>query len=122
MTLLEDTSVLVLGLGESGLAMARWAARSGARVRVWDSRETPPNAALLHTHVPAAELLSGALDAAAIGAATLLLKSPGLAPGDARIAAPLAAAAARGAVIANELELFNDALAELQAARGYAPK
>ena len=26
--------VLVLGLGESGLAMARWCARDGARVRV----------------------------------------------------------------------------------------
>ncbi|MEO7008766.1 MAG: Mur ligase family protein, partial [Caldimonas sp.] len=119
---LQDTSVLVLGLGESGLAMARWAARSGARVRVWDSRETPPNAALLHTHVPVAELLSGALDAAAIGDATLLLKSPGLAPNDARIAAPLAAAVALGAVAANELELFNQALVDLQASRGYAPK
>ena len=122
MNSLQNASVLVLGLGESGLAMARWAARSGARVRVWDSRETPPNAALLRAHVPAAGLLSGALDAAAIGDATVLLKSPGLAPDDARIAAPLAAAVARGVVVANELELFNHALAELQASRGYAPK
>ena len=35
--------VLVLGLGESGLAMARWCARHGARVRVADTREAPAN-------------------------------------------------------------------------------
>ena len=44
---LKNTSVLVLGLGESGLAMARWCARFGASVRVWDSREAPPHAAAL---------------------------------------------------------------------------
>ena len=33
---LNDVDVLVLGLGASGLAMARWCARHGARVRVWD--------------------------------------------------------------------------------------
>ena len=57
---LQGTTVLVLGLGESGLAMARWAARCGAVVRVWDSRETAPNAAALAEHVPAAQLLRGA--------------------------------------------------------------
>ena len=47
-------TTLVLGLGESGLAMARWSARHGAEVRVWDSRAEPPNAAALATHLPAA--------------------------------------------------------------------
>ena len=41
---LQDRHVLVLGLGHSGLAMARWCARVGARVTVWDSREAPPQA------------------------------------------------------------------------------
>ena len=31
---LRDRTVLVLGLGDSGLAMARWCARQGANVRV----------------------------------------------------------------------------------------
>ena len=35
---LNGLTVLVLGLGDSGLAMARWCARCGATVRVWDSR------------------------------------------------------------------------------------
>jgi hypothetical protein len=38
-------NVLVLGLGESGLAMVRWCVRHGAAVRVWDSRDQPPHAA-----------------------------------------------------------------------------
>jgi UDP-N-acetylmuramoylalanine--D-glutamate ligase len=37
----EGKNALVLGLGESGLAMALWLARSGARVRVADTREAP---------------------------------------------------------------------------------
>ena len=45
---LRDQTVLVLGLGDSGLAMARWCARHGAAaLRVADSRERPPQAAAL---------------------------------------------------------------------------
>jgi len=43
----------VLGLGESGLAMARWCARAGARVTVWDSRDAPPQLAALREHLRA---------------------------------------------------------------------
>ncbi|HEY4958763.1 MAG TPA: hypothetical protein VII31_13205, partial [Caldimonas sp.] len=57
---------LVLGLGESGLAMARWLARDGGAVRVWDSRAEPPQAAALATHVPHAQRVAGPLDAAAL--------------------------------------------------------
>ena len=49
---LKDLTVLVLGLGESGLAMARWSARCGATVRVWDSREAPPQLAALRGQLP----------------------------------------------------------------------
>ena len=36
---LKDKNVLVLGLGESGLACALWCVRQGARVRVLDTRK-----------------------------------------------------------------------------------
>jgi len=47
MGLFNDLHVLVLGLGQSGLAMARWCARQGARVTVADTREQPPQLAAL---------------------------------------------------------------------------
>ncbi len=122
MNFLDDIDVLVLGLGDSGLAMARWCARRGARVRVWDSRETPPQATALAEQVPGAALLGGDLSDAAFAGVKLVLKSPGLAPGDARIAAPLARAAESGVLVQGELELFVRALADLKEERGYAPK
>ena len=122
MNYLNDLQVLVLGLGESGLAMARWCAGCGAQVRVWDSREDAPNALALAELVPAAELLRGALTDAAFAGVKLVLKSPGLSPLDARIAAPLARAADMGVLVQGELDLFARALADLKLDRGYVPK
>ncbi len=119
---LANLNVLVLGLGESGLAMARWCARFGAAVQVWDSRAEPPQAAALSEAVPAARLISGALGAEQLAGVQLVLKSPGLAPDDARIAPLLDAARATGIAVGCELDLFTRALADLQAERGYAPK
>lgn len=126
MNFLQGISVLVLGLGESGLAMARWCASCGADVRVWDSRDAPPLAAALAEHVPAAVSLRGPLVGTslddALADAKLVLKSPGLAPSDERIAPTLARAASTGIPVWTELDLFARALADLKAARGYAPK
>ena len=119
---LKNTTVLVLGLGESGLAMARWCARFGATVRVWDTRETPANAAALAQHVPAAQWLRGPLTDAAFVGVRLVLKSPGLSPFDERIAEPLNRAAETGVMVQGELDLFAHALADLKIERGYAPK
>jgi UDP-N-acetylmuramoylalanine--D-glutamate ligase len=118
---LQGLTVLVLGLGDSGLAMARWCARHGARVRVWDSREAPPQAAALALAAPQAVLHTGALEAPLLDDVQLVLKSPGLAPRDERIAPRLAAARARGVGVQGELGLFAHALADLHAARGYTP-
>lgn len=124
---LKDLSVLVLGLGDSGLAMARWCARHGAHVRVWDSREAPPQAAALALAAPEAVLMTGPLPAERLegtgdlAEVKLILKSPGLAPSDERIAPLLAAARARGLAVQGELDLFARALADLKAERRYVP-
>ncbi|MDR2851988.1 MAG: UDP-N-acetylmuramoyl-L-alanine--D-glutamate ligase, partial [Burkholderiaceae bacterium] len=117
MNFLRDASVLVLGLGDSGLAMARWCVRHGAAaVRVWDSRAQPPQAAALRAELPQVECLFGAeLGARVPEGVTLLLKSPGLMPHDARIAPLLAAARAAGLAVLGELDLFARALADLKA-------
>lgn len=119
---LKNLSVLVLGLGESGLAMARWCVRHGATVQVWDSRETPPHAAVLAAELTQVRLFSGELTAETLGDVKMVLKSPGLSPSDARIAPLLNAARNIGLAIGGELDLFARALADLKAERRYEPK
>ena len=120
---LQGQSVLVLGLGLSGLAMARWCARHGARVTVWDSRAQPPQAPALAADCPGAVLRCGeAPGPEALEGMHWLLKSPGLFPHDPAVAPLLQAAQARGLRCGGELDLFTAALAELKADSGYAPQ
>ena len=114
---LRDQSILVLGLGDSGLAMCAWARRYGASVKVWDSRENPPQLQALHEQIPGVEFFSGELTAEHLAGVQLVLKSPGLSPRDARLAAVYAS----GVPVQGELDLFAAALAELKAERRYAP-
>ena len=119
---LTGSDVLILGLGSSGLAMARWCTRFGARVSVWDSRESPPQAEALREHCPQALLASGELAAERLHGLHWVLKSPGLAPHDARIAPVWRGAAEAGIRTGGELDLFVLALAELETDAGYAPQ
>ena len=121
-SLLAGAQVLVLGLGESGLAMAAWCARMGARVRVWDSRELPPGEQALRRAVPDATSVRGPLTDEAFHGVKLVLKSPGLSPLDERIREPLQRVAAAGIPVQGELDLFVAALADLKASQGYSPR
>lgn len=114
--------VLVLGLGESGLAMARWCARHGAQVRVADTREAPANLPALRAHVPDAEFVGGPFAVSLLDGVTLVAISPGLSPLDANVAALLSAANTHSVPVWGEIELFARALAGLKAAQGYAPR
>ena len=122
---LQDQHVLILGLGVSGLAMARWCASLGARVTVADTRETPPRLAQLHADLPQARFVAAPLDAALFetlnqgDAVRAIFKSPGLAP--TQTAALFIAANAYGISATGELALFSQALAELKTELGYAP-
>ncbi len=119
---LQGLKVLVLGLGDSGLAMAAWVQRCGGQARVWDSREQPPQLERLRKDLPEVEFFSGLLDEQALDEVQLLLKSPGLAPHDLRIAALLGSARQQGLPVQGELDLFAQALADLKQERGYAPQ
>ncbi len=119
---LHGLKVLVLGLGDSGLAMAAWVQRCGGQTRVWDSREQPPQLERLRQELPEVGFFSGLLDAQALDGVQLLLKSPGLAPHDPRIAALLGSARQQGLAVQGELDLFAQALADLKQERGYAPQ
>lgn len=103
---LAESLVLVLGVGESGLAMARWCAREGARLRVADSRAQPPGLAVLQAAVPAAEIALGEFDERLLDGVDLVAVSPGI---DLRTAVP-AAARRRGIDVVGEMTLFAQAL------------
>ena len=106
---LNGKHVLVLGLGESGLAMARWLAHAGAIVRVADSRAEPPGAQDLVEHVPQAEMRFGAFDLALLSGIDLIAISPGLSQSE-----PLVQEAKRrGIAMTGEIELFARGLRDL---------
>ncbi|MDP3796701.1 MAG: UDP-N-acetylmuramoyl-L-alanine--D-glutamate ligase [Polaromonas sp.] len=111
---LQDQTVLILGLGASGLAMARWCVRHGALVTVADTREAPTLLATLRQELPAVKFVSGAFtpDLVQGSAVRAVYRSPGLAP--AVIAPVVDAARAMGLPVGGELDLFSRALADLR--------
>jgi UDP-N-acetylmuramoylalanine--D-glutamate ligase len=84
---LKGKRVLVVGLGESGLAMAKWLHRQGAVVRVADSRTNPPNVEALQRVAPGAELLAGPFTPQPFAEAELVALSPGVPKATPEIAA-----------------------------------
>ena len=84
---LRGKRVLVIGLGESGLAMAKWLHRQGALVRVADTRDTPPNIEQLQGVAPGAELLAGPLSQSTFAGMEVVALSPGVAKATPAIAA-----------------------------------
>jgi UDP-N-acetylmuramoylalanine--D-glutamate ligase len=106
---LANKSILVLGLGDTGLAAARWLAARGANVRVADSRDAPPHAAKLHRDLPQVPLANGPFRASSFAGANIIVTSPGV-----PLSEPLVRRAqADGIPVVGDVELFGQALARL---------
>ena len=121
MTPLQGQNILILGLGASGLAMARWCVRCGAQVTVADTREAPPQLDTLQQELPQVRFVAGAFDARLVEGQGLhaVYRSPGLSPET--IAPVLIAASANGISAGGELSLYSMALSAMRASHGYAP-
>jgi UDP-N-acetylmuramoylalanine--D-glutamate ligase len=99
-------TVLVLGLGETGLSLAAWLAGRGARVRAADTRACPPRASEFPALLPGAAVHLGGFPAEIFEGVDLIAISPGVPLDEPAVAA----AAARGVPIVGDVELFADAL------------
>ncbi len=110
---LRGRQVLVLGLGGSGAAMARWALRQGASVRIADSRAEPPGLADLRVHGVDLPLERTDFDPGVLDGADLVAWSPGLSIETGSSGALHAAARERELPVVGELELFSQAICSL---------
>jgi len=110
-------TAVVLGLGQSGLAMARALSEGGAVVRVADTRDDPPMRAALGAELPQVRFTGGTFDRGLLDGATLLALSPGLSPTHSAAAPIVTAAKKAGIDVVGEIELFARALDGLKASR-----
>jgi UDP-N-acetylmuramoylalanine--D-glutamate ligase len=117
----QKPMVLVLGLGESGLAMARWCARHGCRLRVADTREVPPNLSGLEAHGVDADFIGGPFSPVLLEGVELVAISPGLSPLADDLLPLITEAREKDIPVWGELEFFAQALKTLGES-GYAPK
>jgi UDP-N-acetylmuramoylalanine--D-glutamate ligase len=110
---LSNQHVLILGLGISGLSMARWCVRHGANVTVADTREAPPSLAALHIECPRVRFVAGPFseELLALHSWDVIARSPGLPPE--QLVSARAWALQHGAAFVGELELFAQSLNDL---------
>jgi UDP-N-acetylmuramoylalanine--D-glutamate ligase len=109
----EEKKAVVLGMGETGLSMAKWLSRRGANVRAVDSRATPPCLEALKRILPQDRLFTGTCPAEAFAGIDLIAISPGV---------PLAHAFVQQAVqdgipVMGDMEIFASAIRQHGAAK-----
>lgn len=97
-----NASILSVGLGKTGLSVARFLARQGLDFAVADNRAQPPGLNELRAECPAAQVRLGAFAADWFASFATLVVSPGVAVAESAIQA----AAAAGADIIGDIELF----------------
>jgi UDP-N-acetylmuramoylalanine--D-glutamate ligase len=93
---------LVVGLGQTGLACARFLVSQGVSFAVADSREMPPGIDELKSEMPEAPVYLGPFSSELFNRAERLLLSPGVAPQEPVIAE----AVANGVALLGDIELF----------------
>ena len=98
---------LVLGLGDTGLSMAKWLVRAGASVRVADTRASPPRLAALRASLPSVPASCGPLREESFAGVDLIAISPGVPLAEPHVKRAIAA----GTRAVGDVELFAQAAA-----------
>ena len=97
-----DKKRIIVGLGSTGLSVARFLAGRGMPFGVADTRQQPPGLNQLKRFAPMADLYLGELDADVLSSAAELIVSPGIA-----LSTPaLQQARSAGVKLVGDIELF----------------
>lgn len=103
--IVSDRRTLIVGLGKTGLSCVRYLSGQGREIAVADSRLQPPGRDELKAGWPDVPIYLGEFDEELFAGFNELIVSPGIS-----IAEPaIAGAAARGARIRGDIDLFADA-------------
>lgn len=103
--IVSDRRTLIVGLGKTGLSCVRYLSGQGRKIAVADSRLQPPGLDELKAGWPDVPVYLGEFDEELFAGFNELIVSPGIS-----IAEPaIAGAAARGARIRGDIDLFADA-------------
>ena len=95
-------NALIVGLGKTGVSVARHLAARGWQIAVTDTRFDPPGVAELNEIAPNARCGFGAFDAALLSNVDLVVASPGVSPAEPL----LQSARIRGIETVGDIELF----------------
>lgn len=111
----SDNRRIVIGLGKTGLSIARYFSKQGLSFAVADSRKAPPGLEQFQSEFPDIELSLGEFTADQFLSATELVVSPGISLADPAIAA----AKANGVEVSGDIEWFcREAVAPIVAITG----
>jgi len=116
----ESTRFLILGLGESGIAMAKWCLRHGAQTRLLDTRERGTLNEKQRAQLSELEFVGlkdmhfGSWNASMLDNIDVIGISPGLSPITEPAQSILTAAQERGIAVWSEIEFFARGIAALE--------
>lgn len=100
---MKDTDLkAIVGLGDTGLACARFLSQQGIPFIVTDSRDTPPQLQTLTKEYPDVEVVCGQFDEKVLNKASEIIISPGVSLKEPTIAAQIS----KGKPIIGDIELF----------------
>ncbi len=99
---LDISKVLVVGLGNTGISVARYLQNLGINFAITDSRDKPPSIEVFLQEMPDVPVFTGGFDEAAFKVATHLVVSPGVSLNEKSIIRAIT----NGAKVVSDFDLF----------------
>jgi UDP-N-acetylmuramoylalanine--D-glutamate ligase len=123
----EIFPILVMGIGESGQAMAKWAHAQGAQVAMHDTREQSAVSSIVQAQLKELQDLGikityGKQADFSLQGIGMIAMSPGISPLDSWMVSLFNHAKENGIVIWGELDFFTHAINALKKRQSYQPK